>query len=546
MPRGRKGPPQESIDSILLAISRRDDIDSDTLTHYFDRLDEEWGEGARDKVLHLLRSGDRSAHAASILILSELATDADLEDLEDFITDPTVNDMAKLTLSPVLKELGSDLADDGIVEYLNDPASAMLQMQMHLLELVGQSELGVESVLEDVLSMPVERRLGFISWLGSSQDQRAANLLVPLLETQSTRVSLAAVEALEQLGPLAFQQAIPALNYLVTTTSNRELKQRARTALGHLMMLTNPGVEFEAPASLPLHEARVSFIDGTGSQMVMLSWRRPDGLLKGINILCQDIWGIKDCYGTDEMTEQHWSELSDEMQQQSFESLPVSLEYARSLVAEAYGHNRRFRHKLPVAYSIWRPFIEGDVPFKKRGRTTPEQLDLPEFTEEVRDLAKQGERLFDLPVYASWLFQPLEKLQNYINRYWSDPLMEHGDPGVGRRGQRKERQRLRDLLTGLVDEMLELEVDRQSRQLYTERLLRQARLLEMTQKASEAELSRVVAAALHPDSGVPLSEQPFLRRMLELSIEQGPYQLMANILELGPLDLEQLNLFSPK
>ena len=100
MPRGRKGPPQDSIDSILLAISRRDDIDPDTLSHYFDRLDEEWTEGAREKVMHLLRSSDSSAHAAAILILSELATDFDLEELEDFVTDPTVSDMAKLSLSP--------------------------------------------------------------------------------------------------------------------------------------------------------------------------------------------------------------------------------------------------------------------------------------------------------------------------------------------------------------------------------------------------------------------------------------------------------------
>ena len=61
MPRGRKRPPQDSVDSILLAISRRDNIDPDTLSHYFDRLDEEWTDGARDKVLHLLRTNDAAA-----------------------------------------------------------------------------------------------------------------------------------------------------------------------------------------------------------------------------------------------------------------------------------------------------------------------------------------------------------------------------------------------------------------------------------------------------------------------------------------------------
>src|SRR5207245_3582706 len=102
MPQGHKGSPQENIDSILLAMSRRMDIDSDTLSHYFDHLDEEWADGARDKVLHLLRTNDLTAHSAAVQILTELATDFDLEELEDFVADPTVGDLAELTLVPVL------------------------------------------------------------------------------------------------------------------------------------------------------------------------------------------------------------------------------------------------------------------------------------------------------------------------------------------------------------------------------------------------------------------------------------------------------------
>ncbi len=221
MPRGRKGSPQDSIDSILLAMSRRSDIDENTMSHYFDRLDEEWTEGAREKVLHLLRTNDTSAHAAAVLILGELATDFDLRDLEKFFADPAVSDMAKLTLAPVLKELGSEISDDKVVDYLNDPEAAMLQMQTRLLELIGQSELGAEAVLEDVTSMPIERRLGFIHWLGHSQDPRAVYLLIPLLENQPGKVVTATIDALEQLGAVAAQQTIPALNYLLANSSNR-------------------------------------------------------------------------------------------------------------------------------------------------------------------------------------------------------------------------------------------------------------------------------------------------------------------------------------
>ena len=96
MPKGRKKSPQESIDSILLAIGRREDLAGDTMNHYLARVDEEWTSGAREKVLHLLRSNEPSAQAAALRILTELATEFDLEELEDFITDPTVSDIAKL------------------------------------------------------------------------------------------------------------------------------------------------------------------------------------------------------------------------------------------------------------------------------------------------------------------------------------------------------------------------------------------------------------------------------------------------------------------
>ena len=243
MSRGRKGPPQEDIDGILLTMSRRMDLDPETLSYYFDRLDDEWTNGARDKVLQLLRSNESTAQTTAVQILSELATDFDLEELEDFVADPTVGDLAKLTLVPVLNELGSEMADEGILDYLNDPEAAMQQMQIRLLEMMGQSEMGVEAVLEDVFTMPMDRRLGFINWLGNSQDPRAMKLLLPLLENQSNKIVTATIEALEQLGPVAAAQSIPALNYLLANTSNRQLKQQARATLGRLTMYLTPGQE---------------------------------------------------------------------------------------------------------------------------------------------------------------------------------------------------------------------------------------------------------------------------------------------------------------
>lgn len=551
MPRGRKGPPQESIDSILLAMSRRDDIDPNTLSHYFDRLDEEWTDGAREKVLHLLHTNDITAHSAAVLILSELATNFDLEELEDVVADPTVSDMAKLTLAPVLKELGSEMADDGIIDYLNDPEAAMLQMQIRLLELVGQSELGVESVLEDVLSMPMDRRLGFINWLGMSQDPRATKLLIPLLENQSSKVILATIEGLEQLGPIAAHQSIPALNYLLANSANRQVKQRARSALGRLTMQSSPGTEDTAMAEVlqvqqqPLHEARVSFVDGSGAQMIILSWERPDKLLKGVNVLYQDEWGIKDCYGTDEMEIDRWTELVESMEEQGFGSFNVPLAYCRSLIAEARAINKRTRHKVPVAYAVWRPFIEGDDPNKKQNPPIVTLLDPRPFTVEAATLAQRGDELYALSEFASWFYDPFANIRSYIGPYTSIlGTMQSPSRSRKRKGTQQKADTHKADLEAVVSEALEKVIDNKWRVLYETRLRRQGALFQLVERTKDARLVSAVASTLHPDSGVPPQNQPFLRAMMHRSLENGLLRLMTEAFENGPFGGLPLDLLS--
>ncbi len=526
MPRGRQRPPQDSIDSILVAICRRDDLDSETLQHYFDRLEEEWAKGARDKVLHLLRSRDVAAHTAAILILAEVATEDDLEELEDLVADPTLSDLAKLALAPILKEFDSEMVDDGMIEYLNDPVSAMQQMQMRLLELVGKSEMGIESILQDVIAMPMERRLAFIDWLGSSNDARAAHLLVPLLENQPLKVASAVVEALEQLGPIAAQQSLPALNYVLSTDAPRTLKQQARATLGRLTMqgefsqeeLLEPELDIQ---QLVPYEARASYIDGTGSQLIMLSWLRPDGLLKGMNVLYQDTMGIKDCYGLDGMDSERRASLVQDLQEQGFFSFLVPFNFARALIMRASETNKRLHHNHPISYVVWRPLLENAL----RGEGTPSlSLEPRALDAETFALAGRGGELFQHPEFLSWLYDPMERTEPFIARYlqvYNAEVTRH--PRKLTVAQKKKAQ---EFLEELIDEALTELIDDHWRELFTSRLRLQAKLLQLGGREREAQMTNAVATVLDPQSQVSIHEQDFLRVLMRMSIEQGPLRMM--------------------
>ncbi|HEU5229578.1 MAG TPA: HEAT repeat domain-containing protein, partial [Ktedonobacteraceae bacterium] len=384
--------------------------------------------------------------------------------------------------------------------------------------------------------------------LGSSNDPRAASLLIPLLENQSSKVAQVIVDALEQLGPVAAYQTIPALNYLIATNSNRQLKQHARAALGRLTMLSALGVEDAAMTKarlhqLPEYQARVSSIDGSGAQLIMLSWQRPDGHLKGINVLYQDQLGIKDCYGIDEMELDRWNHLADELEEQGLGCFEVSFEYARAVIIEARAVNKRTRHKLPIAYAIWRPLIEVEDGKKKSSSVASTMIDLPDLTPETIALAQRGDELYRMPEFM-WMYEPAINLEPYVTRYWVvSNGFELASERRGRKGKQREQEK-QALLEELTSEALKTQVGEQWRTLYEMRLRRQAYLLQYIDRKEEAALAGAVAAVLHPASDIPIQDQAFPRAMIRFSIEEGPLRIMVDAFEAGKFGAFPIKFFN--
>ncbi|MGH2482278.1 MAG: hypothetical protein ACRDHW_21720, partial [Ktedonobacteraceae bacterium] len=341
---------------------------------------------------------------------------------------------------------------------------------------------------------------------------------------------------------IAAHQSIPALNYLLANHSNRQVKQQARAALGRLTMHSSPGTEAAAMAELlaaqqqPLHEARVSFVDGAGTQMILMSWKRPDGLLKGVNVFFQDYWGIKDCYGTDEMEPDHWEELVARMEEQGFSSFAVSLDYCRAIIAEARAINKRTRHKVPVAYAVWRPLIEG-IDTAKKSAPVVTILEPRAYDSQAATLAQRGQDLYKLSEFSSWFYDPFDVIRPFIGPYTSHLRGMANPRGRKRKGSQKADDHNANL-EAVVSEVLDTAINDPWCLLNESRLRRQAALFQLVNRHDEAQLMSAVAAMLHPDSGVPPKDQPFLRAMMHRSLENGLMRLMTELFEkTAPLEI---------
>ena len=216
------------------------------------------------------------------------------------------------------------------------------------------------------------------------------------------------------------------------------------------------------------------------------------------------------------------------------------------MIAEARAVNKRTRRKLPIAYAIWRPFIEGEELPGKDTPTVSTRLESWDLSPEVVQLAQRGDLLYQMPEFVSWMYDPIDRIQPYIDRYWSSrDLFDMSNLGSRSRARKSAQKKQRSELEieTLVSEAIGELVDNKWRALYEDRLLRQGALFQLVDRAEDAKLVRATAAVLHPDSGISAEEQPFVRTMMRLTIEQGPFRALAEALESARLDTMPINLF---
>jgi hypothetical protein len=234
-----------------------------------------------------------------------------------------------------------------------------------------------------------------------------------------------------------------------------------------------------------------------------------------------------------------------DLDDQGFGSFQVPFEYARALIAEARSLNKRMRHKLPVAYSVWRPLIEVNGSGKKSTKLPSTALEPRALDSETMALAQHGDELYQMSEFISWLYEPTERVEPYMTRYWNAYNLPEASTSRRSRG-RKDKQKDQEqkaLLEALISESLKELVDDKWRVLHEQRLRRQAALFHFADRERETALTSAVAALLHPSSNVPAQEQPFLRAMMRISIEQGPLRMMVESLGAGNLGAIPINLF---
>ncbi|MBF8299139.1 MAG: hypothetical protein HW397_188 [Dehalococcoidia bacterium] len=426
---------------------------------------------------HLVSGGPREREVAAML-LQLLAGPRVIVPLRDVIRDGSAPDEARAAAAMVLERLGEPLGLDALASGLRDPIGVFDRIWETVLGRCMEEEAFLEGLLQTMDEAPADEREDLIRSLTEPRDTRALRLLRPLLYSRRSGTVIAAVEAIEALCAI---EATNILREVAEHDPSPNVRKRARAAYGRLFMMSAPQLPgFDLPTQatrqaaterpLPLHSALLTLVDGRGDQGVVIARRRLDGTLKVLSLIVNDTVGIKRCLGADAVREEELSDIEHQLRAEGLTPVEVGIEVCGRVVDEARKLQLSLRQRPPMELEIWRGLIGSPSRANGPAASSPEH---------GRSSDQDGQLLSLLP--------------------------EMGSAGEAT---------LSELVTVAVRDLF----PEPSRRIWTRRLRRQAWLLGMLGKATEARLTASAAIGMDPVTGVPLELHPFARAMVLASL----------------------------
>jgi hypothetical protein len=458
----------------------------------------------------LLNSPDRRTRSTASALLSTFAEPAAVPLLRQLLDSTGASDEAKLSAYSVLQTLGETLDPIQFLRKLRDPDALFAHGIEDLLELLRQD--GELAQLGDLLqTMPPEGLVDLLGEVGARCDPGTLKLFTTSLWAPHPEVAAAAIAQLRQLRD---PRGVDSLLDLAAISRRPELAELARAAALELRMRDSYGGGAPSPPEGRAGRCHASFIDGSGSQMLVLATRAESSPGRTAALLLNDERGLDDCFGSDAADEERLRELMGGAEARGLGWVAVDLGYCRARVAQSLRLNARRHRPLPWSFEIWRDLL-GPECHPDEGETTFPCRELP--AEEMKRCLPRTGDLFRRTEFSSWMLSPAD-----LASFLPGPSR-----GASRPGRSRAESRSRRTLSGGGEEeagiaaCLRQVATRRARTRWRARLLANGWLWERSGDAETALLCRVAAAALEERAGLPPEEHPFLRRMAQLSFQEA-------------------------
>src|SRR5262249_19339194 len=293
----------------------------------------------------------------------------------------------------------------------------------------------------------------------------------------------------------------------------KDQRKAARRSLFRLRSLgIHPPAQAAAAPAAPaqpravLYRALASHIDGVGSRALWLFADRPLGGAYLLTFVLNDLVGMKDAYVRDSTRKRLAARAAETRGHEGMTWVELPVTYAQWLIQEALALNAESGFPVPTEYRHWR-----DV-----AGPPPEPYERPLAYEEVSrfeikmrpELLRDTPSLFEQPEVEGWFlgFQEVQPYASELRRARESRLVLTAESEE----QRQER---------VVGQAIRELIGPAQRRALQRRLEETAYVFLRTERPQPAKLAVAAAVEMADTDAVLLPRHPFVRTLVERSIE---------------------------
>ena len=387
-------------------------------------------------------------------------------------------------------------------------------------------ESRITEELEKVVGIEQEQLQGQIEFLSTLKTKEVEGLLkklkktlgekmLPLLELMTQQEQAATAElGINALGTI---QSFKSAQILSEIHENSTDKKRCKAARKSLYKLKSAGIEIETAHKALLRESKhqaykalISPIDGTGTQLIILTQEMLAGDLHFLQVVASDEEGIIECTAKRGMTKKMFANLPENFARQMGGNGPMMAEaeynYAVSLVLDA----EAIEEDVPEDYLAVKDFfgLSAENAIKN---PVYQRFDL-EVLKQESGLLRSSEELFEDDSFLSWHL-PIDEVGKYAQE-----LLDQEDTQIELTEQFKQ-ERKEEVYQKLAAEYCD--------DAYLKRLKQRLEIMAYVAMAQgneeNAQKALIAAVTLEETPKDRLAKHPFLRQILLISLDAAEY-----------------------
>lgn len=391
------------------------------------------------------------------------------------------------------------------------PETIESRISEELAKVVGIDQKLLRQYADFLSTMPAKAVDALLKNLKKELDEQALPLLEVVAASDNNRLAEAAIL---QLGTVQSFKVAQLLAHIDETHQEKKVRKAARKSL---YKLKSAGIEVETSHKPLLRESKhqpykclISAIDGTGTQLIILSEEMLAGDLHLLQAVSSEETGIVECYSKRGMTKKMFDKLPDSFAREAGGLQPMLVEadyaYARSLVAQAEAVSDEAGEELPDDYVSVKELF---------GLDQAGSVENPIYTQIDTEILKQqqhflrtSEELFQHPTLLGWLL-PVNKIGEYAQE-----LIDQED-GKLELSPQFQQERKEEIYQKVIDENFdEADIER-----LQHRLEVMAYIFFLQDNEEDAKRALAAALAFTETSSAALKGHPFLKKLIVDSLE---------------------------